>query len=95
MSCNNYCYDPYLYTPTHTPTHTLKHTSIGEYVKVIVDFGGLVEDLYLKSPATGKMRTVLLTHDDDATAVLENKWWQSMLLLPWANRIDCVSASVK
>ena len=62
----------------------------GEYVEVIVDFGGRVEDLVLKSRSTGVWRKVLLTHEDNATAVLENKWWKGMLLLPWANRIAYV-----
>ena len=42
---------------------------------------------------TGVQRKVLLTHDDNATAVLENKWWKGMLLLPWANRIAYVRSS--
>lgn len=58
---------------------------------MIVDFGGLVEDLVLRSSSTGRMRKVLLTHSNDASAVIENTWWQSMLLLPWANRIAYVS----
>lgn len=55
-----------------------------------MDYGGRVEDLVLKSRSTGEMRKVLLTHDDNATAVVENTWWQGMLLLPWANRIAYV-----
>ena len=66
----------------------------GEYVAVIVDDGGRVEDLVLRSQATGQMRKVLLTHHDNATAVEENKWWQGMLLLPWANRIAYVRVSL-
>ena len=72
------------------------HTSVlrlltGEYVEVIVDYGGRVEDLVLKSQMTGKRRKVLLTHHNNATAVEENLWWQGMLLIPWANRIAYVS----
>ena len=58
---------------------------------MIVDYGGRVEDLVLKSHSTGDLRKTLLTHDDNATAVLENKWWKGMILLPWANRIAYVS----
>ena len=65
----------------------------GEYVEIITDFGGRVEDLQLESKSTGKLRKVLLTHNDNATAVLENKWWKGMLLLPWANRIAYVCFS--
>ena len=65
----------------------------GEYVETIVDYGGRVEDLVLNSLSTGVQRKVLLTHDDNATAVLENKWWKGMLLLPWANRIAYVRSS--
>ena len=59
-------------------------------MEVIVDYGGRVEDLQLRSLSTGLIRKVLLTHDDNATAVEENAWWQGMLLLPWANRIAYV-----
>ena len=62
----------------------------GEYVEVITDFGGLVEDLQLKSFFTGRMRQVLVTHNNDADEVLENTWWKGMLLIPWANRIAYV-----
>ena len=55
-----------------------------------MDYGGRVEDLVLNSRSTGVQRKVLLTHQNNATAVLENKWWKGMLLLPWANRIAYV-----
>ena len=57
---------------------------------MITDYGGRVEDLQLRSRSTSKIRKVLLTHDNNATAVLENKWWKGMLLIPWANRIAYV-----
>ena len=62
----------------------------GEYVEVIVDYGGRVEDLVLRSESTGILRKVLLTHDGNATAIIENTWWQNMFLIPWANRIAYV-----
>jgi aldose 1-epimerase len=65
----------------------IQNDDTGEYVEVIVDYGGLVEDLLLRSHSTGRGRRVLLTHHDNATAVEENTWWQGMLLLPWANRV--------
>ena len=60
-------------------------------MEVIVDYGGLVEDLFLRSQITGESRRVLLTHNNQASAVEENTWWQGMLLIPWANRIAYVS----
>ena len=59
-------------------------------MEMILDYGGRVEDLVLKSRFSGEMRRVLVTHNDNATAVLENKWWKGMILLPWANRIAYV-----
>ena len=77
--------------PLHNSVN-VKIEHAGEYVEVIVDYGGLVEDLVLRSLSTGRMRRVLLTHDNNASAVMENTWWQGMLLLPWANRISYVSS---
>ena len=59
-----------------------------------MDYGGRVEDLVLNSQSTGAQRRVLLTHDNNATAVLENKWWKGMLLIPWANRIAYVCVTL-
>ena len=70
--------------------YELQYFFTGEYVEVITDFGGCVEDLQLKSLATGKMRKVLVTHNNDADEVVENTWWKGMLLIPWANRIAYV-----
>ena len=64
----------------------------GEYVQVIVDYGGQVEDLRLKSRSGGQLRTVLLTHNGNETAIIQNAGWMGMLLIPWANRIAYVSA---
>ena len=75
------------------PVYISLNSCAGEYVEMIVDFGGRVEDLVLKSRSTGDKRKVLLTHNDNATAVLENKWWKGMLLLPWANRIAYVRSA--
>ena len=63
-------------------------------MEVIVDYGGLVEDLFLRSHITGESRRVLLTHNNQASAVEENTWWQGMLLIPWANRIAYVSIKI-
>ena len=65
--------------------------NLGEYAEIVVDFGGRVEDLVLKSQSQGKLRSVLLTHNGNATAIKENAWWKGMLLVPWANRIAYVS----
>ena len=58
---------------------------------IVVDYGGRVEALKLMSQSQGKLRDVLLTHNDNATAIMENKYWKGMLLIPWANRIGYVS----
>ena len=68
-------------------TKVLQNTDTGEYVEVIVDYGGRVEDLRLKSQSGGQLRTVLLTHNGNDTAIIQNAGWMGMLLIPWANRI--------
>ena len=64
----------------------------GEMATIVVDYGGRVEALRLRSQSQGKLRNVLLTHNGNATAIMENKYWKGMLLVPWANRIAYVSA---
>jgi hypothetical protein len=64
---------------------------VDEMVTIVVDFGGRVEALRLMSQSQGTLRDVLLTHNDNATAIMENKFWKGMLLIPWANRIAYVS----
>ena len=56
-----------------------------------MDYGGRVEDLRLKSQSGGQLRTVLLTHKGNDTAIIQNAGWMGMLLIPWANRIAYVS----
>lgn len=63
---------------------------LGESVEIVTDFGGRVESLYLRSRTTGILRDVLLGHHGDAEAILENKFWKGMLLIPYANRIAYV-----
>ncbi len=53
----------------------------------MTDFGGRVEELILMGSKSGKLRNVLLTHNNNATSITENPWWKGMILLPWANRI--------
>ena len=60
-------------------------------MEVILDYGGRVEDLHLKSRSGEKVWPVLLTHNGSASGIIENKWWRGMLLIPWANRIAYVS----
>lgn len=59
----------------------------GESCTIVTDFGGRVEELILMARDSGKLRNVLLTHDNNATSINENAWWKGMILLPWANRI--------
>ena len=70
-------------------THCI-HAS-DEYVQVVLDYGGRVEDLHLKSRSGEKVWPVLLTENGNASAIIENVWSRGMLLLPWANRIAYVS----
>ena len=70
-------------------TKVLKNTITGEYVQVVTDLGGRIEDLVLRG-SDRKLRSVLLTHHNNATAIKENAWWRNAILLPYANRIDGV-----
>jgi len=72
-------------------TKVLRNTKTGEYVQVITDLGGRVEDLVLMDKHHKKLRSVLLTHNKNATDIKENVWWKNAILLPYANRIDGVS----
>ena len=74
-------------------TKVLMNTMTGEYVQIVTDLGGRVEDLVLQG-SDGKLRSVLLTHHNNATAIKEDvRWWRNAILLPYANRIDGVSYS--
>ena len=78
----------------------LAYTHLGEYVTIVKDYGGRVEELSLSPESLqkkkgGKFRAtpqqVLLSHNGDADAIKENMWWKGMFLIPWANRIAYVS----
>ena len=71
-------------------TKVLMNMFSGEYVQIVTDLGGRVEDLVLQG-SDGKLRSVLLTHNNSAAAIKENGWWKNAILLPYANRIDEVS----
>ena len=72
-------------------TKVLKNTKTDEYVQIITDLGGRVEDLVLMHKRHKKLRSVLLTHNKNATEIKENAWWKNAILLPYANRINGVS----
>jgi aldose 1-epimerase len=65
----------------------LKNDVTGEYVKIIHDFGGRLEDLTLVSKSRNKLKQVLATHDNNASAVRANVHWAGAMLAPFANRI--------
>ena len=71
-------------------TKVLMNTFSGEYVQIVTDLGGRIEDLVLQG-SDGKRRSVLLTHNNSDAAIKENAWWKNAILLPYANRIDGVS----
>ena len=70
-------------------TKVLKNTETGEYVQIVTDLGGRVEELVLRGSGR-KLRSVLLTHHNNATAIKERIWWKNAILLPYANRINGV-----
>ena len=72
-------------------TKVLWNTKTGEYVQIITDLGGRVEDLVLMHKHHKKLRSVLLTHNKNSTEIKENAWWKNAILLPYANRINGVS----
>ena len=70
-------------------TKVLRNTRTGEYAQIVTDLGGRIEDLVLRG-SNKQLRSVLLTHHNNATAIKENGWWRNVILLPFANRIDGV-----
>eukprot|EP00118_Oscarella_pearsei_P004657 m.20221 g.20221 ORF g.20221 m.20221 type:complete len:359 (+) comp27991_c0_seq2:317-1393(+) len=66
----------------------LRNTQTGEFVSVIYDFGGRIEDINLLSPKSGHVRPVIWSHSRNATAVRENQSWRGEMLIPYANRIS-------
>ena len=43
------------------------------------------------SKKKANVQQVLLSHNGDEAAIVENAWWKGMFLVPWANRIAYVS----
>ena len=68
----------------------LRNVKTGESrsVSTIYDFGGRIEDIQLLSKRTGKLKSVIWTHNRNATAVRENQSWRGQILLPYANRVN-------
>lgn len=42
-----------------------------------------------------RVQQVLLSHNGDEAAIVENTWWKGMFLVPWANRIAYVSTIIR
>ena len=61
----------------------LKNTATGEEASVNVNYGGGVESLSLRSPGQSTPRSVLWTHDKNATAVALNVDWRGRMLIPY------------
>ena len=68
-------------------TKVLMNTYNGEYVQIVTDLGGRIEDLVLRG-SDKKLRSVLLTHNNNSADIKKNAWWKNAILLPYANRID-------
>lgn len=73
--------------PDALRTKTLRNVASGESFQVTWESGGKTESLRLRSAVTGKVRDVLQTHDNNATAVRVNEHYAGNVLLPFANRI--------
>jgi galactose mutarotase-like enzyme len=79
--------------PGNTPADALnlkvlQNTATGEYVKIIRDFGGRLEDLTLRSKSgAAALKQVIATHNNNASAVRANVHWAGAMLAPFANRI--------
>jgi len=58
-----------------------------ERLEVAWNAGGRTEALVLRSPATGKLREVLLHSRRNATDVRSNTGWKGDMLMPYANRV--------
>lgn len=65
----------------------LKNTATGEEASININYGGGVESLVLRSQAKGATRSVLWTHERNATAVKLNADWRGRMLIPYGNRI--------
>jgi aldose 1-epimerase len=64
----------------------LTNTETGENASVIVNYGGCVDELFLRTKR-GKLKRILWDHDRNSTAVETNPTWKGRMLLPYANRI--------
>ena len=62
----------------------IKNSDTGEEAAVNVNFGGGVESLTLRSRRHGAVRSVLWTHERNATAVALNTDWRGKMLIPCA-----------
>ena len=75
--------------PTALHTKVMTNTITGEMLQVVVDSGGKTAKLQLRSPATGKLRDVLVPLTD-ASAIrdtINGTHFAGSVLVPYANRI--------
>ena len=70
---------------TTVKMQVIKNSDTGEEVAINVNFGGGVESLSLRSRRHGAVRSVLWTHDRNATAVALNADWRGKMLIPCAH----------
>lgn len=73
------------------PVKVLVNVDTTESVSILPTHGGRVEQVRMKSPVSGRVRDVILTHNGNATAIKENTLFKGAILLPFANRIAGVS----
>jgi len=65
----------------------LRNMATGEKAEIAYNAGGRTEDLILRSPVTGSLRSVLLSSERNASDVKTNVGWKGDMLIPYANRI--------
>jgi aldose 1-epimerase len=65
----------------------LQNLDTGESFSIVWESGGKTESLYLRS-RHGSLRSVLQTHEGNATAIRLAEHYAGSILLPWANRIE-------
>jgi len=69
----------------------LVNKQTGEYVDFVVNSGGKVMRIVLRSPRTGKLRNVTLTHERNVSDIMmggTGRYAKGSILAPWANRIE-------
>jgi len=65
----------------------LINSDTNEYVSIVLEYGGMVDDVVLLSPVSGKLKPVIASSGGDCQFIADNPHFQGKQLLPYANRI--------